>query len=137
MTNLNQNNITAAHMMADLITHWQEATVQKDDKYVWDLFRAQTPDTWIGMMDNAALLMDEGYTHPVMGVIKVKRQIHSLYNCVMSNQWDYVMSPQFEGRSNKIKTQVWGTVRSIIELTEQALMESRATQYRTLFKEAM
>tara|TARA_S200002703_G_C3780184_1_gene240370 strand:- start:1142 stop:1552 length:411 start_codon:yes stop_codon:yes gene_type:complete len=135
MTNLNKNNITAAHMMRDLIKHWQEATVQKDDKYVWDLYRAQDKDTWIGLLDNTHILIEEGYQHPMMSSIKIQSQINNLYKTIMSNRWDYVMSPKYEGRSAKIKSTVWGTVRTITELTEQALIESRGNQYRNLFDE--
>jgi hypothetical protein len=46
-----------------------------------------------------------------------------------------VMSPAHEGRSHPIKTTVWKTVRSVVELTEQAMIEWRANQYRNLFDE--
>ena len=132
--NLQQHEVDATHMLADLLTDWQNHKVTKDDTYVWDLYRAQHPDTWVGLIDCAGHMMDAGYIHPMMGMVKVKQLCAALYNRLMSNQWDYVMSPRYAGRSHHIKTQVWSTVRSICELTEQALMQTRG-QYHNLFDE--
>ena len=113
----------AAHMIGDLINHWTHCTVQPDDKWVWDQFRAQTRETWFGMIVCGINLIDAGYSHPAMSHERIEEQLTQLYNCVMLNNWEHVMSTKFEGRSHYIKTNVWRTVRTMCELCEQAMVD--------------
>jgi hypothetical protein len=124
-----------AQFLADMIEHWRTAEVVADDKWVWDRYRATNTETWFGMMACAVYLMQEGYQHPTMGHLQIKKQIESLYNSTQHNRWAMVMSPAHEGRSHPIKTTVWKTVRSVVELTEQAMIEWRASTYKELFHE--